>query len=91
MLLDRNTTTLICTSTGGPPTNVVWKKNGTELITDGVIYQQSQRVIFTENATYENVLSSDHVSNFIGNFTCEVKNIRGSDNRSHRLSMSGKV
>ena len=41
------------------------------------IYQLSQRVVCTENATYENVLFNDNVVDFVGTFTCEVSNVRG--------------
>ena len=41
------------------------------------IYQPSQRVVHTENATYENVLFNDNVVDFVGTFTCEVSNVRG--------------
>ena len=70
-----NTTTLTCTSTGGPPTTVTWSKNG--VLVDDSLYWQNQRVVDTETATYENTLSSDEIHNFIGTFTCEVSNVRG--------------
>ena len=41
------------------------------------IYQPSQRVVHTENATYENVLFNDNVNDFASTFTCEVSNVRG--------------
>ena len=41
------------------------------------VYQQSQRVVHTENATYENILFNDNVANFVGPFTCEIGNVRG--------------
>ena len=72
LLFDRNSTTLICTSTGGPPTTVIWKEDN---IT--VTYEQSQRLVNAESVTYESTLFSDHVSNFVGTFTCEVRNARG--------------
>ena len=51
-------------------------KNGQLLTIDGSTYQQSQRVLDTSTATYENVLSSADISNFIGTFTCIVSNAR---------------
>ena len=71
---DRNSTTLTCTSTGGPPTTVTWRRNGV-LLNDS-LYQQSQRVVNTQTATYENVLFSSDITNFVGTFTCEVGNVR---------------
>ena len=42
------------------------------------VYQLSQRVVHTESATYENVLFNENVADFVGTFTCEVSNVRGS-------------
>ena len=75
LLYDPNTT-LTCTSTGGPPTTVTWKKNG--ILVDDSVYERSQRLVFPENSTYENILFNDDVANFVGSFTCEVSNVRGS-------------
>ena len=75
MLLDRHTTTLTCTSTGGPPTSVTWRKNG--IFVNDTFFEQSQRVVNTENATYENILFSNNIAYFIGAFACEVSNARG--------------
>ena len=33
-------------------------------------------------ATYENILDTDEMHNFIGNFTCEVSNVRGEDQQT---------
>ena len=74
LLFDRDNTTLTCTSTGGPPTSVIWRKNGAPV--NSSLYQQSQRVVSTETATYENVLFSNDISNFIGTFKCEIDNVR---------------
>ena len=53
VIYDPDTNDLVCTSFGGPATVVTWKKNGQLLTT----YQQKQRLLSTENATYENTLS----------------------------------
>ena len=74
VLLDRNSTTLTCTSTGGPPTTVTWRKNG--VLVDDSLFHQSQRVVDTENSTYENVLFNDDITYFVGIFTCEISNVR---------------
>ena len=74
MLFDRDNTTLTCTSTGGPPTSVTWRKNGVPV--NNSLYQQSQRVVDTETATYENILFNV-ISKFVGTFSCEVGNVRG--------------
>ena len=75
VLYDRENTTLTCTSTGGPPTSVTWRKNGIPV--NNTLYQQSQRVVDTETATYKNVLFNNNISNFVGTFSCEVSNVRG--------------
>ena len=74
---DRNSTTLTCTSTGGPPTTVTWRKNNVPVNLS--IYEQSQRLVDAERATYENVLFSTDVANFVGSFKCEVNNARGTN------------
>ena len=76
-LFERNTTTLICTSTGGPPTTITWRRNGVPV--DERLFWQIQIVVDSVTATYENILDTDNTSNFIGTFTCEVSNIRGAD------------
>ena len=84
MVFDKNSTTLTCTSTGGPPTTVVWKKSN--ILVNTSIYEQTQRLIFTENSTYENVLFNSDIANFVGSFTCEVSNARGSDSETVMLN-----
>ena len=83
LLYERNTT-LTCTSTGGPPTTVTWRKN--DILVDNSIYEQSQRLVDAESATYENVLFNDNVTNFVGTFTCEVSNVRGSIEETRELN-----
>ena len=77
LLYNRSTLTLTCTSTGGPATTVTWRKNGAVVEVDGTTYHQSQRVVNTTTATYENFLvllrDPDKVT---GNYTCFVGNKR---------------
>ena len=75
VIFDRNSTTLTCTSTGGPPTTVSWRKNNAAVNLS--IYEQSQRLVDSESAMYENVLFNADIANFVGSFTCEVSNARG--------------
>jgi hypothetical protein len=75
VLFDRNLTTLTCTSTGGPPTTVIWRKNGVPVNVS--LFEQSQRLVNAESATYENVLYDDDIANFVGSFTCGISNVRG--------------
>ena len=82
LLYNRSTLTLTCTSTGGPATTVTWRKNGAVVEVDGTTYHQSQRVVDTRTATYENTLSSGVAANFAGTFTCSISNTRGNRDRS---------
>ena len=80
LLYNRSTLTLTCNSTGGPATTVTWRKNGAVVEVVGTTYHQSQRVVNTRTAAYENTLSSSTVANLVGTFTCTVTNSRGSSN-----------
>ena len=84
VLYDRDNTTLTCTSTGGPPTTVTWRKNG--VLVNESLYERSQRLVNAESATYENVLFNDNVANFVGTFTCEVNNVRGTIEETRELN-----
>lgn len=72
---NRTVKTLTCTSTGGPPATVTWGKN--DMPINDSLYQQRQRMVDSETATYDNVLFNDDVASFVGNFTCQVSNVRG--------------
>ena len=87
MIFDRNSNTLTCTSIGGPPSTVNWRKDGVHI--DNDLYQLSQRVVHTENATYENILSSENITDLVGVFTCEVINVRGSF--EERVELNGNL
>ena len=89
MLFDRNSTTLTCTSTGGPPTTVRWRINGVPVNTS--LYQQGQRLVDAKSATYENTLFNDDVANFVGTFTCEVSNIRVENPVEDSLELNGQL
>ena len=39
-----------------------------------------------ERATYENVLFDDDVASFVGSFTCEVSNFRGTTQKTTVLN-----
>ena len=76
---------LVCTSTGGPATTVIWKVNNQ--ITNGSIYQQRQRIASHQNATFENILRipMDSVANYNATYECLVMNSVGNDSSSFRL------
>ncbi len=79
---------LTCTSTGGPATTVLWSKDNGLLKANGVFFKQSQFIVNTGLATYENKLdirSRDHI---YGLYRCEVRNVKGM--ASGELRVSGK-
>ena len=71
--------TLTCTSTGGPATNVTWRRDGV-VITPNATHQQTKSVVDPVDGTYQTVLSinsSVSQSNIVGTYTCTVANARG--------------
>ena len=71
--------TLTCTSTGGPATNVTWRRDGV-VITLNATHQQTKSVVDHVNGTYQTVLtinSSVGQSDIVGTYTCTVANARG--------------
>ena len=79
IIYDDQSNTLTCTSSGGPATNVIWKKDGVVITLNGT-YQQTQIVTNTETSTYQTVLninSSVNQSDIVGTYNCTVENTRG--------------
>lgn len=91
--LDYNSSsqTLTCSSAGGPPTTVTWKKNGWSLMIDGTTYQQSQRVINQTDSTYDNLLHiKSNLDNAMGNYSCSVRNSRSAlESNSTNFTING--
>ena len=84
--------TISCTSTGGPATNVIWSKDdeNVSMASNKGLYEYSQIITDTVNATYENRLRIvDKSSEAAGTYTCEVRNLRGSMNAT--LYIQGKI
>ena len=81
---------LVCTSTGGPATTVIWKVNS-KMITDGTTYHQNQRIVSKENATFENILyiPTDSIANYNATYECIVMNSAGND--SMNLALEGNT
>ena len=76
--------TLTCTSTGGMVDSVTWRKDGVEVSSD---YSQLQTITDTLSATYQHTLSSNDSSDFVGTFTCEVRDTVGPvDQRSQFIN-----
>ena len=72
---DSSSQTLTCTSTGGPITTIVWKRNEAHLTE----YDMIQRIEDVGSATYVNTLSlnEEHPNDVIGLYECSVSNSRG--------------
>ena len=87
MDLTFNHPTLICTSTGGPASNVTWMRNQTYLEIDGAMYHQSQTIIDTQSADYSTMLTlpMTNIEDFDTTYQCIVENSRGSGNASLKL------
>ena len=81
------TPTLTCTSTGGMVDSVTWRKDGIEVGSD---FSQRQTITDTLSATYQHTLSSDSIANFVGTFSCEVRDTAGAmDQRSQFINGIG--
>ena len=74
-----SSSSLTCTSTGSPATNVSWTRNGQPVAIDGTIYQLTQTVTDRAASTYENVLTINQplVAILGNNFTCTIDNMQG--------------
>ena len=77
---------LVCTSTGGPATTVIWKINNNQITNEG-LYQQRQRIASHQNATFQNILRIpiDSIANYNAVYECLVINSAGNDSLSFRL------
>ena len=85
MKYDRANQTITCTTSGGPATDVTWFKDNERIsiVSDEGLYEYSQIIINTINATYENRLRIvDKSSKAAGTYTCKVTNPRGSTNET---------
>ena len=79
LTFDDQSRTLTCTSTGGPATNVTWRRDGV-VITLSATYQQTKRLVNPVNGTYQTVLTinpSVGQSDIVGTYNCTVENVRG--------------
>ena len=69
--LEHSYALLICTSVGETNASVTWLRDGVEV---GEEFTQNQTLIDESLGTLEHVLSSEHVTDFLGTFTCVVMN-----------------
>ena len=73
---------LTCTSVGGPATSVSWWKDGQQYSHD-----HYQRITNSSDSVYDNVLLLGQASpdDVVGNYTCNVSNVRGEDSKTMKL------
>ena len=86
---DYQSRTLTCTSTGGPATNVTWRRDGA-VITLNTTHQQTKSLVDPVLGTYQTVLTIDPSvgqSDILGTYSCTVENARG---KSSRMAAVGK-
>ena len=79
LTFDDQSRTLTCTSTGGPATTVIWRRDGV-VITLNATHQQTKRLVDPVNSTYQTVLTIDpsvDQSDIVGTYNCTVENDRG--------------
>ena len=82
LTFDDQSRTLTCTSTGGPATSVTWRRDGV-VITLNATYQQTKRVVYPVNGTYQTVLTIDpSVGHIVVTYDCTVENDRGSSSQT---------
>ena len=70
--IDSNRTTqiLTCISSGRPVDMFTWLKDGSPV---GTEFTQNQTITDALTATYQHILTSDDIANFVGSFTCIVR------------------
>ena len=82
LTFDGQSRTLTCTSTGGPATSVIWRRDGV-VITLNATYQQTKRLVDPVNGTYQTVLTIDtSVGWIVGIYDCTVENVRGGSSKT---------
>ena len=64
--------------------SVTWLRNGVKISRNSSLFSQTQTIMDTVSATYQHTLSSRDYSNFVGNFTCQVRD--GTTNISRSTS-----
>ena len=81
LTFDPATNTLLCISTSGPATTVVWSQDGVTLQDDLNFIETSQRIVSSELDLYFNTLrlSRSNETQNVGIYRCHVINNRGND------------
>ena len=88
---DAPTFTLTCTSTGGPPTNITWSRDGAAVGTDedATDHVLALVTVDTRTATYYSTLTV--VGRYEGLYECHVSNDRGSLSGPEVFLVRGKT
>ena len=73
--------TLSCESTGAPPTNFTWLKNGMKLGFDKTTTEFTQALVDRNSSTYFTSLTTtaENLFELTGNYTCLIRNKVGHD------------
>ena len=79
--------TLTCTSTGGPPTTVSWRRDGVVLTDNSNYTITSQILLDTEKATYTHTLTV--TGRMVGEYQCSVSNVRTPSGSTRNLTVLG--
>ena len=82
---DRASGTLTCISSGGPVDSVTWTKDGSFIPGDSSTFSQNQSITNAMLSTYHHTLSSSNSSNFVGIFTCTIRDAVGNSNSRTRV------
>ena len=85
LTFDDQSRTLTCTSTGGPATNVTWRRDGVVITLNATTHQQTKRVVDPVNGTYQTLLTIDRSvgqSDIVGTYNCTVGNARGGSSQT---------
>ena len=83
------TYSIICTTTGSPPTTVSWMRNGDELTTSvgAGRYTSSQTVIDRPSSTYDNVLTiKGSYEDAVGDYSCDISNSLGATSANKTIN-----
>ena len=79
--------TLTCTSTGGPVSTVSWRRDGT-MLSDDSTFSITSQVTDGTTATYNHTLTV--TGRLVGDYQCNVSNIRTPPGRGKSLTVVGK-
>ena len=71
--------TVTCLSSGAPPTNISWYRNGRKIDIDGEVYTLSQLVTNYQSSSYDNTLTIRGIplKDMLGTYYCQISNGNG--------------